>query len=203
MRTRLSRTERRSDILKTARQLIQANGFSGMQMEDIRIACGISRGGLYHHFANRRAVLGALVEEEVEELARLVESSQRSPIIVLLEAGSSHLGNAKGVLAGLSTEDERLDYLTSLDQAFAARLSDPLRIRLKDAVLQNVDPGHVAELFLTISTHINRREILGQWRFTQAAGFTATALQMLAAMLRNPSDLDPVIAELKRTSEQP
>ena len=201
MRTRLSKTQRRSDILKRARQIILAQGLSNTEMEDIRLACGISRGGLYHHFANKRAVLAALVDEEVAELAQLMEASQGSPIVVLLEAASSHLGKPSGVLTGLSTNDERFDYLSSLDQAFAAHLSQPLCIRLKDAVLENVEPGHVAELFLTINAHINRREILGQWRSAQAAGFAATALQMLAATLQTPSDLDTIIADLKKKSE--
>jgi AcrR family transcriptional regulator len=203
MRTRLTKAQRRSDILKKARQLILARGLSNTEMEDIRLTCGISRGGLYHHFANKRAVLAALVEEEVIELARLVETGPGPAMVTLLEAGSSHLGSVPGVLAALSTEDERLDYLSSLDQAFAAHLSESLRIRLADSVLPDVDPGHLAELFLTINAHINRRELLGQWRTAQAAGFAATALQMLAAMLRTPSDLKPIIAELKKKSESP
>jgi AcrR family transcriptional regulator len=203
MRTRLSKTERRSDILKKARQLIQTRGFSNTEMEDIRLACGISRGGLYHHFANKRAVLAALVDEDVAELAQLMDASHGSPIVTLLEAGSSHLGRAQGVLTALSTDDERRDYLSSLDQAFAARLSEPLRARLAKAVLPGVDPGHVAELFLTINAHINRREILGQWNSAQAVGFAATALRMLAASLEAPSELDPIIADLKKKSETP
>ncbi|WP_404402106.1 TetR/AcrR family transcriptional regulator [Pelagibacterium halotolerans] len=201
MRTRLSKSQRRSDILEKARQLILARGLSNTEMEDIRLACRISRGGLYHHFANKRAVVAGLVEEEVEALVKVLETTHGSPFAALLRAGSSHLGKAKGVLSGLSTDDERLDYLSSLDQALAAHLSEPLRIRLKEAVLPNVDPGHVAELFLTINAHINRREILGQWRPAQAAGFAATALQMLVPMLRTPSDLEPIIADLKKQSE--
>lgn len=203
MRTRLSKAQRRSDILKKARQLILAQGLSHTEMEDIRLACGISRGGLYHHFPNRRAVLAALVNEEVAELAQIMEASPGPPIAALLNAGSSHLGTSEGVLSALSTEDERLDYLSSLDQAFAARLSEPLRGRLEDAVLPDVDPGHVAELFLTVNAHINHREILGQWSSAQAAGFAATALQLLAATLQTPSDLDPIIAALKKESETP
>lgn len=201
MRTRLSRTERRSDILEKVRQLIQTRGFSNTEMEDIRLACGISRGGLYHHFANKRAVLSALVDEDVAELARIMEASHGSPIIFLLEAASSHLGRTQGILTALSTDDERRDYLSSLDQALAARLREPLMTRLARDVLPDVDPGHVAELFLTINAHINRREILGDWTSAQAAGFAATALRMLAALLADPSELDHVIADLNKTSD--
>ena len=170
-------------------------------MEDIRLACGISRGGLYHHFPNKRAVLAALVEGEVAELIAVIKTAKGSPIAALLRAGSGHLGSTPGVVSGLSTKDERLDYLSSLEQAFAAQISEPLGIRLQTAVLPDVDANHVAELFLTITSHINRREILGQWSTEQAAGFAATALQMLAAMFKDPSELDPIISDLRKKSE--
>lgn len=203
MRKRLEKSQRQSEILAQARRLILDQGFASTEMEDIRRACGISRGGLYHHFANKRAVLAALVEEEVIELARVLEGATDMPIADLLGAGAGHLGNDAGILSGLSTVDERLDYLSCLDQAFNAHLSAPLRDRLENAVLPGVNPEHVAELFLTINAHINRREILGQWTAARAAGFAATALRVLAGMLRDPSGLDSVIAALKKQSELP
>lgn len=176
-------------------------GLSQTEMEDIRLSCGISRGGLYHHFPNKRAVLAALVEGEVSDLVNVLDSAEGSPIAALLRTSSLHLGSAPGVLSGLTTKDERLDYLSSLEQAFAAQMSKPLSTRLQNAVLPNVDANHVAELFLTISAHINRREILGQWSEVQAAGFAATALRMLATMLRDRTDLDPIISDLEKKAE--
>lgn len=198
MRTRLSRTERRSEILKQARRLIVERGLSATEMEDIRLACGISRGGLYHHFANKRAVLDALVEEEVSLLADRLDDQTQPPIPALLRAGSGHLGGDVGVLSALETRDEKLDYLSALDQAFSAILRDALHRRITDSVRDDINPEHVAELFLTVNAQINRRAILGDWSDPDAAGFAATALTALAPLLKRPGDLYPVISDLKK-----
>lgn len=202
MRKRLSRKDRRSAILDQARGLFAQRGFSDTEMEDIRLACGISRGGLYHHFANKRAVLDALVEAEVAQLVAVLEDTGASPIPTLLRAMSSHLGSSQGVISGLKTRPERLDYLSSLELALPELLIDPLGERLAGYVRPDVDPTHLAELFLTFNTHINRREILGEWTSGQAAGFAATALQALAPFLSDPSELDPIIASLKEASSR-
>lgn len=197
MRTRLSRSDRRSDILAKARRLIADRGLTNMEMEDIRLACGISRGGLYHHFSSKHAILDALVEEEVARIAEVLEEREASPIPALLHAGSSHLGKDAGVVSHLNTEDERRAYLSSQEQAIASLLSGRLTERLADRVRADTDPHHVAELFLTVNTHINRREVLGQWTSAQGAGFAATALSSLASLLKDPSELEPFISDLK------
>lgn len=201
MRTRLSKVERKNDILAKARKLIAARGLSGTEMEDIRLACSISRGGLYHHFANKRAILHALVEAEVAQLAEMLEAEDGSPIAALFHAGSSHLGNDPGVLAALSTDEEKLDYLSALDQAFLTGLRDVLEAKLRDALRSDVDAGHVSELFLVVNAHLNRREILGHWSSFEAAGFAATTLKAMAPLLKDPSELEPIISMLKRDIE--
>jgi hypothetical protein len=77
-------------------------------------------------------------------------------------------------------------------------LSVPLRDRLEGFVRAGVDPAHVAELFLTVNAHINRRVVLGAWSDAQAMGFAATGLEALAPLLRDPSELDPIILELRK-----
>jgi AcrR family transcriptional regulator len=197
MRTRLSKSERRNDILKKARQILADRGLAKTEMEDIRLACRISRGGLYHHFSNKRAVLDALVEEEVGGLADALNENDASPIHVLLLNGSRHLGADAGVLSALQTLEEKLDYLSALEQAFSAILKDTLCARMEDSVREGLNAEHVAELFLTVNAHINRREILGHWSSAQAAGFAATALGALAPLLKFSHELNPILLDLK------
>lgn len=198
MRTRLSKSKRRDEILRKARQLFLQKGMADTEMEDIRLACEISRGGLYHHFSNKRAVLDALVEREVAALADALNVEGASPFPVLLQDGSSHLGGDPGVLTAIQTLDEKLDYLSALEQAFSAILKGALCARIGDFVRDDINSEHVAELFLTISAHINRREILGYWSSAQAASFAATSLGVLAPLLKHPEELDPSLAELDK-----
>ena len=171
-------------------------------MEHIRLACGISRGGLYHHFGNKRAILDALVEAEVSRLVLDFEAASGPPIAAVLTLGSSHLGGATGVLAHLSKPEERQDYLSSLDTAVFNLLSPVLCRRLASCVEDGVAPGHVAELFLTINSHINRREIMGDWDRREAAAFAATALLSLEPLLRKPTGLAPIIERLGVVAER-
>lgn len=201
MRKRLNKDERRAHILDCARALMSEKGFASTEMEDIRLACGISRGGLYHHFSNKRAILAALVMAEAKTLARALEEETGAPIPVLLAAGSSHLGGEPGILSALKSTEEKQDYLSAISDAHGMVLREVLEHRLVDHVRQGVDPAHVAELFLTVNAHINRREILGQWSNAEASGFAATALEALAPFLRSPGDLEPMIKDLKARSE--
>lgn len=189
--------------MRKARQLFAEKGLSNTEMEDIRLACEVSRGGLYHHFSSKRAILDALVEEEVQDLAAALVDKDRSPFQALLEAGSSHLGkdpggNNPGVLASLSTQAEKLDYLSALDNAFTTILRDALSERLAEFVSPDVNGGHVAELFLSINAHINHREILGHWSSSEAADFAATALKAVAPLLKSSAGLTPIIAALAK-----
>ena len=144
-----------------------------------------------------RAVLEALVEDEVRQLTEVLKDATAPPIVALLQYGSSHLGNDGGVLTGLTSREEKLDYLSALDEALAAILHDALATRLTGYVKLDTNPEHVAELFLTINSHINRREILGLWSRNESAGFAATALSALAPLLQTPSDLEPIISGLQ------
>ncbi|MFC4242480.1 TetR/AcrR family transcriptional regulator [Gryllotalpicola reticulitermitis] len=59
--------ERRQNIIRTASAQFAQNGFDGATMLDIAAACGISRAGLFHHFADKEALLTAVLEERDRE----------------------------------------------------------------------------------------------------------------------------------------
>lgn len=200
MRTRLSKNDRRTDILKKARKLIATRGYTRTEMEDIRLECKLSRGGLYHHFGNKRAVLDALIEEEVLALAKIFNDAKASPIAVLLDVGSSHLGNDPGIVADLNTKEEQLAYLSGLELSVERHLTKALAARLQALIRPDFEADHVAELFLTVNMHINRRQILGEWTDQQAASFAATALQALVVFLTDPTELQSAISGLKEAA---
>lgn len=56
-RTRLGKEARKQQIQQVASQLFLDKGFKSTTMDDIRIATGLSAGGLYHHYANTYEIL--------------------------------------------------------------------------------------------------------------------------------------------------
>ncbi len=75
---------RRSEILDYARQLIFTKGYEEMTIQDLLDGLHISKGGLYHYFASKEALLAALVErmgqEAVETLLPVVQDTNLSAI---------------------------------------------------------------------------------------------------------------------------
>lgn len=61
-RKRFSREVRREQLIDVADDLFTRHGYSGVTMEDLRLAAGISRPVLYDHFPTREAVYLACVE---------------------------------------------------------------------------------------------------------------------------------------------
>ena len=195
MRTRLTKEDRRANILEEAKNLFQTLGYGQTEMEDIRKACNMSRGGLYHHFANKGAILDALAEAEVGGLADKIRG-QTDPIASLLQHGSVHLGQEKGLLSAFKSIEEKRDYLSALDQAFAADLLPVLAKELETLVAPELSPEHVAELFITVNSHINRRVMLNEWSDTEASRFAGTALIALTPLLKVPDNVQKLIEAL-------
>ena len=49
-------------ILKTSRELIQQNGWAGVNIRSVAAACGVSVGCIYNYFSSKTALLSATVE---------------------------------------------------------------------------------------------------------------------------------------------
>ncbi len=59
-------------MLGAARELFAAEGYSGVSTEALVRRAGVTRGALYHHFADKRDLFRALVEELEGELGEFV-----------------------------------------------------------------------------------------------------------------------------------
>ena len=59
----------RSELLRTSRELLDEAGPSALSMREVARRAGCTHQAPYHYFANREAILAALVCEGFDELA--------------------------------------------------------------------------------------------------------------------------------------
>ncbi len=59
----------RSELLRTSRQLLDESGPGALSMREVARRAGCTHQAPYHYFANREAILAALVHEGFDELA--------------------------------------------------------------------------------------------------------------------------------------
>jgi AcrR family transcriptional regulator len=70
----------RRRLIRAARRLYGRKGYAGTSIEDVVRAAKVTRGALYHHFANKRELFRAVYEQLAEELATgLTEAAQAEP----------------------------------------------------------------------------------------------------------------------------
>lgn len=62
----------REQIVQAALTVFALKGYAAASMDDVRMAAGCSKGGLYHHFSGKPAVLSAVVD-------RLIAANQLMP----------------------------------------------------------------------------------------------------------------------------
>jgi AcrR family transcriptional regulator len=70
----------RRRLIRAARRLYGRKGYSDTSIEDVVRAAKVTRGALYHHFANKRELFQAVYEQLAEELAtELTEAARVEP----------------------------------------------------------------------------------------------------------------------------
>ena len=64
--TRMSRMDRRAQIIEVATTLISANGYWSVSLHDIGVECGITDAAVLHHFGSKENLLLAVMEHRDE-----------------------------------------------------------------------------------------------------------------------------------------
>lgn len=97
METRRTQAERREEtrgqLLAAARALFAEKGFAETSTPEIVAQAGVTRGALYHHFADKTALFAAVVEAEHAAVAGGIEAAgdtmPSDPVAALLAGGEA------------------------------------------------------------------------------------------------------------------
>ena len=90
--TRRTQAQRAADtrdaLIAAGRQLFAAHGFADVALETIVRAAGVTRGALYHHFADKTELFAAVFEQVEGELAArmgesIVAANQTDPVTIM------------------------------------------------------------------------------------------------------------------------
>jgi AcrR family transcriptional regulator len=73
--------DRRAQILEAAMVCFAQHGFHQASMHDISAEAGISVGLIYRYFANKEAVIAAMVERHKSEIQDLLERARQAPTL--------------------------------------------------------------------------------------------------------------------------
>jgi AcrR family transcriptional regulator len=96
--TRRSQKDRsdtmRAALIAAGRKLFVDKGFASTGTPEIVAAAGVTRGALYHHFADKHEMFAAVIRAEAEAVATLIESSGSpglTPAEALIQGGEAFL----------------------------------------------------------------------------------------------------------------
>ena len=75
---RMSRDQRRDQLLATALRVFSGGGYHATSMDEIAAAAGVSKPVLYQHFPSKRGLFLALVDQTLADLSERLETSLSS-----------------------------------------------------------------------------------------------------------------------------
>ena len=80
---------RRGELLAASEKLFYTKGYENTSVQDILDAVGFSKGGFYHHFDSKLAVLEAICQQRAEELCQSATTAADQPNLNILLASST------------------------------------------------------------------------------------------------------------------
>jgi AcrR family transcriptional regulator len=80
-------------LIAAARQAFIARGYGGTSTPDLVEAAGVTRGALYHHFADKKALFRAVIEAEQAAVVAQIEAAPEpgSAVEALIAGGEAYL----------------------------------------------------------------------------------------------------------------
>ncbi|WP_396656844.1 TetR/AcrR family transcriptional regulator [Microbacterium oxydans] len=120
-----AKAERSDAILHAAARLFAARGYSGVSLEDIGAAVGVSGPAVYRHFAGKQALLGAVLVKVSQDLihgGRRVADQAPTPDARMRALIEFHVDFALGNAEVIQVQDRDVAFLSDADRAEVRRL---------------------------------------------------------------------------------
>jgi AcrR family transcriptional regulator len=135
-----AKADRHAALLKEAARLFAQRGFTGVSLEDLGSAVGVSGPALYRHFANKQALLGE----------------------ILLGVSESLLTGGREVVQSSHEPEEQLAALVRFHVDFALTDADVIRVQDRDLASLSDDDRHTVrrlqreyvELWMSVLAHL-------------------------------------------------
>lgn len=120
-----AKANRQAALLREAARLFADHGFNGVSLEDLGTAVGVSGPAIYRHFANKQAVLGALltgVSRRLLDGGRAVVEADGPADDVLARLVEFQVDFALGGADVIRVQDRDLENLSDEDRHTVRRL---------------------------------------------------------------------------------
>jgi AcrR family transcriptional regulator len=190
MTRHLSPQERRTQILQAARDCFAERGYAVTRVEEIAKAAGLSKGGLYVHFASKEAIFDALHDEEVARAGEALAVIRALPLPAREKLGAL----AAGIVARYVSSEQHRRFLLVLGEVglstpsvqakvlathgmFVAAITEMVEEGIASGEFRPVDPRHAALLLKVLSDGIEGAIALGYEMET--AAFLQEAVDIL------------------------
>lgn len=163
MTKHLSETERKSQILRSARAVFIEKGYLAARVEDVAKRAGLSKGAVYFYFPSKRDLFMALVQEEHEKTYGFLdqaETDHRPAAVKLLDLGQKYLDYFAGLKSpprfflmmceqGIR-DDEIREECQAVHQQFVGAATRILAQGMVEGSFRQADPQSVAEMLKAI-----------------------------------------------------
>ncbi len=165
-RIRKEAAVRRNEILDAAQRLVYARGHESMTIQDILDELAISKGGFFHHFESKQALLDGLLERMLDQAVQALRPMVQDPALTALQkfrryfaAVSQLKAPQKSVPLGLMQawdsegkavvrQRQRGMYLERITPLIAAML----RQGMAEGVFTTSHPEQICEILITLGT---------------------------------------------------
>ncbi len=211
MTRHLPTEERRAQILAAARACFLEGGYHATRVQQIARAAGLSKGAVYFHFENKRALLEALVEDEFARAQGIFDEAERSPVplAAMAQAFLGFLGQPGDprhrffVLTGeLAVEDEDLrSRLRGHHEGLLARMAGVFERFAQEAGRPLADPLATAVLVKAMADGLQGAFAMG-FEFDRGRLLMAALGLLQSGLLGAGASVAPLGAALAATQGQ-
>ncbi|WP_375176158.1 TetR/AcrR family transcriptional regulator [Pseudooceanicola sp.] len=161
---------RKAQILEAATQLFAEMGYEGTALRDVAESCGMTKAALYYHFADKEALLRAVVEMRMSRMIDMMEMAlgkvpQDQPverIRAFVRASANHIDHDRAgwvvgsrIFWSIEAPIDRTAVVELRDR-YEGLLRAEIEKGIAAGLLAERDPGMMARMILSWLNYIPR-----------------------------------------------